>query len=70
MRIVLGEGSCGIAAGASKVRAALEALITPQDTCSLASTGWQPYGPELLGGPVEPTDDPVMEVNGTVRVRK
>ena len=39
MRIVLGEGSCGIAAGASKVRAALEALITPQDTCSLASTG-------------------------------
>ena len=28
MRIVIGEGSCGIAAGAQKVRSALEALIT------------------------------------------
>ena len=28
MRIVIGEGSCGIAAGAQKVRTALEALIT------------------------------------------
>ena len=27
MRIVVGEGSCGIAAGARKVRAALEALV-------------------------------------------
>ena len=27
MRIVIGEGSCGIAAGAQKVRSALEALI-------------------------------------------
>ena len=28
MRIVIGEGSCGIAAGAQKVRSALEALIS------------------------------------------
>ena len=28
MRIVIGEGSCGIAAGAQKVRTALEALIS------------------------------------------
>ena len=35
MRIVIGEGSCGIAAGAQKVRSALEALISD----SIGSTG-------------------------------
>ena len=35
MRIVIGEGSCGIAAGAQKVRSALEALYTE----SIGSTG-------------------------------
>ena len=30
MRIVIGEGSCGIAAGAQKVRSALEALYTEE----------------------------------------
>ncbi len=35
MRIVIGEGSCGIAAGAQKVRSALEALITEH----IGSTG-------------------------------
>jgi len=35
MRIVIGEGSCGIAAGAQKVRTALEALITDE----IGSTG-------------------------------
>ena len=35
MRIVIGEGSCGIAAGAQKVRSALEALITDE----IGSTG-------------------------------
>ncbi|MBE6561119.1 MAG: NADH-quinone oxidoreductase subunit NuoF [Ruminococcaceae bacterium] len=39
MRIVLGEGSCGIAAGAGKLRNALEALITEQDSFTLGSTG-------------------------------
>ena len=35
MRIVIGEGSCGIAAGAQKVRSALEALISDE----IGSTG-------------------------------
>ena len=29
---------------------------------SLSTTGWQPYGPDQLGGPVSPTDTPVMQV--------
>ena len=39
MRIVVGEGSCGIAAGAGKVYDALEAIIKPEDACSLGITG-------------------------------
>jgi len=39
MRIVIGEGSCGIAAGASKVRAAIEALLTEKEPFELGSTG-------------------------------
>ncbi len=39
MKIVIGEGSCGIAAGASKVRSAIEALITESDNFTLGSTG-------------------------------
>ncbi len=39
MRIVIGEGSCGIAAGASKVRAAIEAIITENEPFVLGSTG-------------------------------
>ena len=39
MRIVVGEGSCGIAAGAGKVYDALKALITPDDKFSLEITG-------------------------------
>lgn len=29
---------------------------------SLSATGWQPLGPDRLGGPVSPADDPVMQV--------
>jgi len=29
---------------------------------TLASAGWQPHGQERLGGPVSPSDEPVMEV--------
>ena len=29
---------------------------------SLSATGWQPLGPDRLGGPVSPTDEPVMQV--------
>ncbi|MBQ3045223.1 MAG: NADH-quinone oxidoreductase subunit NuoF [Clostridia bacterium] len=39
MRIVIGEGSCGIAAGASKVRAAIEAVMNANEPFSLGSTG-------------------------------
>ncbi len=39
MRVVIGEGSCGIAAGASKVRAALEGLMTANENFSLGTTG-------------------------------
>ncbi len=39
MRIVIGEGSCGIAAGAQKVRSALEAILTAQEQQNLGSTG-------------------------------
>lgn len=36
-------------------------------TFSLSSAGWQPLGPEQLGGPVSPTDEPVMQVYTTGR---
>ncbi|MBQ4626666.1 MAG: NADH-quinone oxidoreductase subunit NuoF [Clostridia bacterium] len=39
MRIVIGEGSCGIAAGAAKVHAAIEALINENESFTLGSTG-------------------------------
>ncbi len=39
MRIVIGEGSCGVAAGASKVRSAIEALMSENENFSLGSTG-------------------------------
>ncbi|MBQ8209516.1 MAG: NADH-quinone oxidoreductase subunit NuoF [Clostridia bacterium] len=39
MRIVIGEGSCGIAAGAGKVHKAIEALMTSDDSFTLGSTG-------------------------------
>lgn len=39
MRVVIGEGSCGIAAGASKVRAAIESIMTENENFVLGSTG-------------------------------
>ncbi len=39
IRIVIGEGSCGIAAGASKVRGAIEALCSENESFALGSTG-------------------------------
>ena len=35
MRIVIGEGSCGIAAGAAKVHKAIEALMTENESFTL-----------------------------------
>ncbi|MBE6772362.1 MAG: NADH-quinone oxidoreductase subunit NuoF [Ruminococcaceae bacterium] len=39
MRVVIGEGSCGIAAGAAKVRAAIESIMTADEPFVLGSTG-------------------------------
>ena len=38
MRIVIGEGSCGIAAGAAKVHKAIEALMTDNESFVLGSS--------------------------------
>jgi len=34
----------------------------PRTAFSLSQTGYQPFGPERLGGTASPTDDPVMQV--------
>ena len=39
MRIVIGEGSCGIAAGAGKVHKAIESLMAENEVFTLGSTG-------------------------------
>lgn len=39
MRVVIGEGSCGIAAGAGKVREAITALMKEEEKFTLGSTG-------------------------------
>ncbi|MCD8376110.1 MAG: NADH-quinone oxidoreductase subunit NuoF [Oscillospiraceae bacterium] len=39
MRLVIGEGSCGVAAGAGKVRQALQERMGPQEPFTLGSTG-------------------------------
>ena len=39
MRVIVGQGSCGIAAGAGKVYNALEKLMNDQDSFKLGITG-------------------------------
>lgn len=39
MRVIIGEGSCGIAAGAGKVREAITALMNEEENFTLGSTG-------------------------------
>lgn len=39
MRLVIGEGSCGVAAGAGRVRQALQEQMGPQEPFTLGSTG-------------------------------
>ena len=39
MRIFIGEVSCGVAAGASKVRSAIESLMNDNESFTLGSTG-------------------------------
>ena len=37
-------------------------FTAPRTAFSFSSTGWQPLGQERMGGPVSPSDDPVMQV--------
>ncbi|MBQ7850528.1 MAG: transglutaminase domain-containing protein, partial [Clostridia bacterium] len=39
----------------------------PRTAFSFASTGWQPLGQERMGGPVSPTNDPVMQIETSGR---
>ena len=39
MKIVIGEGSCGIAAGAGKIHLAIESFLDKKDDISLHKTG-------------------------------
>lgn len=39
MRVIIGEGSCGVAAGAAKVHKAIEALMGEREPFTLGSTG-------------------------------
>ncbi|MBQ2949260.1 MAG: transglutaminase domain-containing protein [Clostridia bacterium] len=50
---------------AARVRTAIDDYLfftEPRTAFSMAQTGWQPLGAERLGGPVDPSNDPVMQV--------
>ncbi len=66
MRIVIGEGSCGVAAGASKVRSAIEALMNDNESFTLGSTGC--IGMCFLEPIVDLYDDEKNLINRLVRV--
>lgn len=54
-----------LASLSSRVRQAIDDYFffdDPRTTFSLLSAGWQPLGPDRLGGPVAPGDEPVMQV--------
>lgn len=51
---------------AGRVRTAIDDYLfftEPRTAFSMAQTGWQPLGADRLGGPVSPSDDPVMQVS-------
>ncbi|MBP3657653.1 MAG: transglutaminase domain-containing protein, partial [Clostridia bacterium] len=56
---------------AAKVRQAIDDYLfftDPRTAFSLSASGWQPLGPQQLGGPVAPEDTPVMQVSAKGRV--
>lgn len=60
-----GQTNAKLAAFAEKTKRTIGDYLFFTDartTFSLSATGWQPLGPDRLGGPVSPTDDPVMQV--------
>lgn len=57
-------------AAAQRMRQAIDDYLFFTDArtaFSLSSTGWQPLGSDRLGGPVAPSDTPVMEVKTSGR---
>ena len=55
---------------AAKVRQAIDDYLfftDPRTAFSLSASGWQPLGPEQLGGPADPSDAPVMQVSASGR---
>ena len=65
-----GQQSDTLSAFARRVQRAIDDYLFFTDartTFSLSSTGWQPLGADQLGGPVSPTDEPVMQVYTTGR---
>lgn len=60
-----GQKNEALSAFAEKTKQAIGDYLFFTDartTFSLSATGWQPLGPDRLGGPVAPTDEPVMQV--------
>ena len=67
---VAGQQNTTLSAFAERLQRAIGDYLFFTDartTFSLSSAGWQPLGGEQLGGPVSPTDEPVMQVYTTGR---
>ena len=57
-----GQKNETLAAFAEKTRQAIGDYLFFTDARTTFSLSWQPLGPDRLGGPVAPTDEPVMQV--------
>lgn len=71
MLLPLGAKSSPLAGFAARVKQALDDYLfftEPRTAFSLSGAGWQPMGSAQLGGPVEPADDPVMQVTTPSRM--
>lgn len=65
-----GQTHPALSAFAEKLQQAIDDYLFFTDartTFSLSATGWQPLGPDRLGGTASPTDTPVMQVYTTGR---
>lgn len=62
---VAGQKNDQLSSFAARLQQAIDDYLFFTDartTFSLSATGWQPLGPDRLGGPVAPTNTPVMQV--------
>ena len=64
MRVVIGEGSCGIAAGASKVHKAIEALMAENESFIV---GVKEMGADVVVGVEQYIDTGFFCFNGQCR---